>query len=152
MNYIGRWKLNSVFTIGEDGEPLYLSTEEYLNSPMPYIDETDEEAVADEMKERRAFVGTVIKVCEDGKLYMLVPLPEGVTKEQVDEAVASGEIKVMDGAMYDKPMTWEERDGELWFDTGIEGEVYGEKADTWVKPIDEDGFFNFMNYRFIKEE
>lgn len=152
MNYIGRWKLNSVFTIGEDDEPLYLSTEEYLNSPMPYIDETDEEAVADEMKERRAFVGTVIKICEDGKIYMLVPLPEGVTKEQVDEAVASGEIKVMDGAMYDKPMTWEERDGELWFDTGIEGEVYGEKADTWVKPIDKDGFFNFMNYRFIKED
>ncbi|MBR6594146.1 MAG: hypothetical protein IKK83_03060 [Clostridia bacterium] len=152
MNYIGRWKLHSVMTMNEECDPVYISPEEYLNSPMPYIDETDEYAIADEMKERRAMVGTVLKICEDGKLYMLVPLPEGVTKEQVDEAVASGEIKLMDGAMCDDPMAWEERDGEFWFDTGIEGEVYGEKADSWVKPIDENGFFNFINFRFIKED
>ena len=33
-----------------------------------------------------------------------------------------------------------------------EGEVFGEKAETWVKPIDEEGFFDFMNFRFIKED
>ena len=49
MNYIGKWRFHSIGVINESGELIYLSAEEYLNSPMPYIDETDEEAVADEL-------------------------------------------------------------------------------------------------------
>lgn len=47
-----------------------------------------------------------VKICEDGKLYLLSPLPEG--------------------------------------------EVFGEKADSWVKAIDEDGYFTFATTRFVK--
>ena len=50
MNYIGKWRFHSIGVINESGELIYLSAEEYLNSPMPYIDETDEDAVADEMR------------------------------------------------------------------------------------------------------
>ena len=50
----------------------------------------------------------------------------------------------------DYPIAWEERNGELWYDTGIDGEVFGEKADTWVKAIDEDGYFIFATTRFVK--
>ncbi|MBP1542706.1 MAG: hypothetical protein J6A16_01305 [Oscillospiraceae bacterium] len=152
MNYIGKWKFHSVMTFDDDNMPVYLTPEEYLNSPMPYIDETDEEQVADEMKERRNMIGTQIKICEDGELYMLTPLPEGVSQAEVDKAVAAGVIRLVDGAMADEPKRWELRDGELWFDTGIEGEVYDEAADSWVNPVDENGFFNFMNFRFIKED
>ncbi len=152
MNYTGKWKLHSVMTYDENNMPLYLTPEEYLDSPMPYVDESDEEAVADEMKERRGMIGTLIKICEDGKLYMLSPLPEGVSQEEVDKAVKAGIIKLIDGAIADEPMCWELRDGEFWFDTGIEGEVYDEKVSSWIKPIDENGFFNFMNFRFIKED
>lgn len=152
MEYTGKWKLHSVMTFDESNMPLYLTPEEYLDSPMPYVDESDEEAVADEIKERRKLIGMSIKICDDGKLYMLSPLPEGVTQAEVDKAVAAGVIKLVDGQIADEPKAWEMRDGELWFDTGIEGEVYGEKADSWVKPIDENGFFNFMNFRFIKED
>ncbi len=152
MNYTGKWKLHSVMTFDDDNMPVYLSPEEYLDSPMPYVDESDEEAVADEIKERRNIISMSIKICDDGKLYMLSPLPEGVSQEEVDKAVKAGVIKLVDGQIADEPKSWEMRDGELWFDTGIEGEVYGEKADSWVKPIDENGFFNFMNFRFIKED
>ena len=152
MNYTGKWKLHSVMTFDDDNMPVYLSPEEYLDSPMPYVDESDEEAVADEIKERRNIISMSIKICDDGKLYMLSPLPEGVSQEEVDNAVKAGVIKLVDGQIADEPKSWEMRDGELWFDTGIEGEVYGEKADSWVKPIDENGFFNFMNFRFIKED
>ncbi len=152
MNYIGKWKLHSVMTFTDDDKALYLSPEEYLKSPMPYVDETDEEAVADEINERRKMIGTMIKICEDGKLYMLMSLPEDIPQEEVDKAVAAGIIKLVDGAIADEPMAWELRDGEFWFDTGIEGEVYEEKVTSWVKPIDENGFFNFMNFRFIKED
>ena len=152
MTYTGKWKLHSVMMFDDDNMPLYLTLEEYLSSPMPYVDENDEEAVADEMKERRRMIGTFIRIYEDGKLYMLAPLPEGVAQEEIDKAVAAGIIKLVDGAMADEPKTWELRDGEFWFDTGIEGEVYDEKVSSWVKPIDENGFFNFMNFRFIKED
>ena len=152
MDYTGIWKLHSVMTFDDDNMPVYLSPEEYLSSPMPYVDESDEEAVADEMRERRRMADTFIKICEDGKLYMMMPLPEGVSQEEIDKAVAAGVIKLVDGAIADDPKNWELRDGEFWFDTGIDGEVYEEKVSSWVNPIGENGFFNFMNFRFIKED
>ena len=48
MNYIGIWRFHSVGVINESGNLTYLNADEYLNSPMPYIDETDEEAIFDE--------------------------------------------------------------------------------------------------------
>lgn len=152
MTYTGKWKLHSVMTFDDSNMPVYLTPEEYLNSPMPYIDESDEEEVAHEIRERKKMIGTLIKICDDGKLYMLSPLPEGVSQAEVDKAVAAGVIKLVDGQIADEPMAWEMRDGAFWFDTGIDGEVYEEKVSSWVNPIDENGFFNFMNFRFIKED
>lgn len=150
MNYIGKWTFHSIGNMDENDKLVYLSAEEYLKSPMPYIDETDEEAVADEMKERKTMIGTMLKVCENGEMYTLVPLPEGVTQEEVDEAVNAGAIKLMDGMIVDGPKSWEERSGEFWYDSGIEGEVFGEKADPWVKGSDENGFINIFTTRFTK--
>ena len=150
MKYVGRWVFHSAGTINDNDEMVYLNAEEYLNSPMPYVDETDEEAVADELRDRKKMVGMQVKVCEDGKLWLIMPLPDGVSQEEIDEAVKAGAITLLDGMMTDRPMTWEERDGELWYDTGIEGEVFGEKADSWVKAIDEDGYFAFATTRFVK--
>lgn len=152
MSYTGKWIFHSVMTFDENDMPVYLNAEEYLSSPMPYIDETDDEEVANEMKERKKTIGTFIKICDDGKLYMLMPLPEDVSQDEIDKAVAAGVIKLVDGAMADEPMNWELRDGKFWFDTGIAGEVCGEESDSWINPIDENGFFNFMNFRFIKED
>ena len=152
MSYIGKWIFHSVMTFDENDMPVYLNAEEYLSSPMPYIDETDDEEVANEMKERKKTIGTFIKICDDGKLYMLMPLPEDVSQDEIDKAVAAGVIKLVDGAMADEPMNWELRDGKFRLDTGIEGEICGEEADSWINPIDENGFFCFMNFRFIKED
>lgn len=152
MSFTGKWKLHSVMTFDDEDMPVYLTPEEYLASPMPYIDETDEEAVADELKERKKIIGMVIKICEDGNLYMLMPLPDGISQEEIDKAVSAKVIVLMDGAIADEPLKWELRDGEFWLDTGIEGEVYEEKVSSWIKPIDENGFFYFMNFRFIKED
>ncbi|MBR4023433.1 MAG: hypothetical protein IKI94_12735 [Ruminococcus sp.] len=152
MSYIGKWIFHSVMTFDENDMPVYLNAEEYLSSPMPYIDETDDEEVANEMKERKKTIGTFIKICDDGTLYMLMPLPEDVSQDEIDKAVAAGVIKLVDGAMADEPMNWELRDGKFWLDTGIAGEICGEESDSWINPIDENGFFNFMNFRFIKED
>ena len=133
--------------MNDNDEFVYLNAEEYINSPMPYVDENDPEAVADEMKERNQMVGGQIKVCEDGKLYMLMPLPEGVPQAEVDAAAAAGHIKLYDGMMTDEPKAWEERNGELWLEVGM-----GMSEDGWVKLSDDDGFLSVMTIRYAKAD
>ena len=147
MSYVGKWVFHSIGMVNDSDEVVFLSAEEYLKAPMPYIDESDEEAVADELKERRNMIGGQIAVCGDGKLYMLMPLPEGVSKEEVDEAVKAGAIKLYDGMMTDDPKAWEERDGELWLEVGE-----GMSEDGWVKLSDDDGNLLFMTTRYVRAE
>lgn len=145
MRYVGKWVFHSIGTVTDSDEMVYLGAEDYLKSPMPYIDETDEEAVADELRERKNMVGMQIEICEDGKLFMLMPLPEGVTKEEIDAAVASGEISMRGDMMTSGPEKWEERDGVLWYTTAL-------SEDGWTKGSDQDGFVFFMTVRFAKAE
>lgn len=145
MSYVGKWVFHSIGMVNDSDEMVFLSAEEYLKAPMPYIDESDEEAVADELKERRNMIGGQIAVCEDGKLYMLMPLPEGVSKEEVDKAVKAGVIKLYDGMMTDDPKAWEERNGELWLEVGE-----GMSEDGWAKLSDDDGKLLFMTTRYTK--
>lgn len=147
MRYVGKWAFHSIGMINDSDEMVYLSAEEYLKSPMIYIDESDEDAVADEMKERRQMINSKIAVCEDGKLYMLVPLPEGVSQEEVDQAVQAGHIKLYDGMITDEPKAWEERNGALWLEVGE-----GMSEDGWVEISNGDGFLNFMTIRYVKAE
>ena len=92
-------------------------------------------------------IGGQIAVCEDGKLYMLMPLPEGVSKEEVDKAVKAGVIKLYDGMMTDDPKAWEERNGELWLEVGE-----GMSEDGWAKLSDDDGNLLFMTTRYVRAE
>ena len=147
MSYVGKWVFHSIGMVNDSDEVVFLSAEEYLKAPMPYIDESDEEAVADELKERQQMIGGQIAVCEDGKLYMLMPLPEGVSKEEVDKAVKAGVIKLYDGMMTDDPKAWEERDGELWLEVGE-----GMSEDGWVKLSDDNGNLLFMTTRYVRAE
>ena len=147
MSYVGKWVFHSIGMVNDSDEMVFLSAEEYLKAPMPYIDESDEEAVADELNERRKMIGGQIAVCEDGKLYMLMPLPEGVSKEEVDKAVKAGVIKLYDGMMADDPKAWEERDGELWLEVGE-----GMSEDGWAKLSDDDGNLLFMTTRYVRAE
>ena len=57
MRYVGKWVFHSIGMVNDSDEMVYLRAEEYLKAPMPYVDESDEEAVADEMKERRQMIG-----------------------------------------------------------------------------------------------
>ncbi len=147
MNYVGKWTFHSIGVMNENNEMVYMGAEEYLDSPMPYIDETDAEAVADERKERMRTVGGQIAICEDGKLYMLMPLPEGVSQAEIDAAVAAGHIKLYDGMMTDKPMTWEKRNEDMWLEVGT-----GMSDDGWVKISYDNGFLIFMTTRYVKTE
>ena len=77
---------------------------------------------------------------EDGNLVFLSPLPEGISQEEIDEAVASGEVELRDGMMVTQQNRWKTEDGKNLADTGAEGEVLGEKVGPWeeIKEIDNE--------------
>lgn len=143
MNYVGKWMFHSIGVVNDNDELAYLDAQGYLDSPMCYIDETDLEAVADEMKERKQLVNGQLSICEDGKLYMLLPFPEGVSQDEIDAAVAAGHIKVYDGMMTQDPFDWEDRDGELW--VKMDG-------DEFIRLSDENGFISIMTTRYTKAD
>lgn len=143
MNYVGKWMFHSIGVVNDNDELVYLDAQGYLDSPMCYIDETDLEAVADEMKERKQLVNGQLSICEDGKLYMLLPFPEGVSQDEIDAAVAAGHIKVYDGMMTQDPFDWEDRDGELW--VKMDG-------DEFIRLSDENGFISIMTTRYTKAD
>ena len=147
MSYVGRWKFHSIGAMNEEFEMVFMNAEEYLNSPMPYIDESDPDAVADEMKERKQAVSAQLEISQDGKLYMLIPIPEGIPQDEVDAAVRAGHITLYDGMMTDEPKTWEERNGELWLEVGE-----GMSEDGWIRLSDGDGFVCFVTTRYVKAE
>ena len=143
MSYVGKWVFHSIGVVADSNEMVYLDAEDYLKSSMPYIDETDEEAVSDELRDRKNMIGMQIEICDDGNLYILMPLPEGVTKEEVDAAVESGEISLRGDMIANGPEQWEERNGVLWYTTSL-------SEDGWTKGSDADGFVFFMTVRFVK--
>lgn len=145
MSYVGIWKFHSVGVISDEDEMVFLGAQEYISSPMPYVDTEDEEAVEDEVKERKQMVGSCVEVCEDGKLYMLMPPPEGVSDEEVEAAAAAGIINVRGGMLTQDPIAWEERNGELWAELGM-------SEDGFDKISDGDGFLCIVSSRYTKEQ
>ena len=77
---------------------------------------------------------------EEGLKYLQMPLPEGVSKEEVEAAVEAGVIKVRDGMMTDDPFAWEERDDELWVKMG--------RTDDFMQFSGDDGFLTMVTTRF----
>ena len=88
---------------------------------------------------------------EDGTITMLTPLPEGVSQAEVDAAVKAGQLELRDGMMFMGEQHWKVEDGKNMTDTGLEGELLGEKVGPWeeVKEIDEKTI-QIMLYRLKK--
>ena len=43
MTYVGKWQFHSIGTVDDETcERVWMNAEEYMNSPMLYIDETDD--------------------------------------------------------------------------------------------------------------
>ena len=73
---------------------------------------------------------------EDGVLNTLMFVPE----EMKEEAAKHGVVVRDDGYAVIESTEWKEENGKLYYDTKIEGEVLGEKVDSFSEiPVDEDG-------------
>lgn len=121
MDICGIWKVKEVRVPTPDGEKVFTPD----NPP------TDErfEGSAELMQYRTEFI-------EDGTLNTLMFVPE----EMREEAAKHGAVVREDGYAAIESTVWKEEDGKFYYDTKIEGEVLGEKVDSFAEiPVTEDG-------------
>ena len=121
MDICGIWKVKEVRVPTPDGEKVFTPD----NPP------TDErcEGSADLMRYRTEFA-------EDGTLNTLMFVPE----EMREEAAKHGAVVREDGYAAIESTVWKEENGKFYYDTKIEGEVLGEKVDSFAEiPVTEDG-------------
>lgn len=81
-------------------------------------------------------MGYRTEFAEDGMLNTLMFVPEEMRQEAAKQGVEVRE----DGYAAIESTVWKEENGKIYYDTKIEGEVLGEKADSFAEiPVTEDG-------------
>lgn len=103
--------------------------------------EIDEEEVKDTMKP----FGAVVEFTPDHKVLTWMPLPEGVSEEEIKEAVKAGEIlAAKDGMFAAEAKEWKSLDGKYYYNTGEHRESFGETLSSWDEiKTDENGFVEY---------
>lgn len=81
-------------------------------------------------------MGYRTEFAEDGMLNTLMFVPEEMRQEAAKQGVEVRE----DGYAAVESTVWKEENGKIYYDTKIESEVLGEKADSFAEiPVTEDG-------------
>ena len=135
MDIIGKWKVNKVLQMGDAGSEWRTRDE---------VKDVEPEDVDEMFRMMMVFE-------EGGRAYSVMQIPEGVSREEIDAAVAEGEIKLCgDGLIALDESEWREQDGKIFYKTSVRGEIFGEEVDPWTELKEADGGFELMFSRFIK--
>lgn len=121
MDIRGTWKVKEIRVPTPDGVKVFTPD----NPPQ----EERFEGSAELMGYRTEFA-------EDGMLNTLMFVPEEMRQEAAKQGVEVRE----DGYAAVESTVWKEENGKIYYDTKIEGEVLGEKVDSFAEiPVTEDG-------------
>lgn len=141
MDIIGKWRIAFMPKMDEENGVVWVPA-----------DVIREEAVKAQDKELLSLLDSLYIFEPDGRLVTAMKLPEGVSQEEIDQAVAEGEIKLYGDDMYStESQSWKLEDGKVMYDTGITGEVLGEPVSSWVEVEEIDGMIElpFMRLRRV---
>ena len=121
MDSRGRWKVKEVRVPTPDGTKVF----------------TPDNPPEDERFESSAeFLQYRMEFAEGGVLNTLMFVPE----EMREEAAKHGAVVREDGYAPIESTVWKEENGKIYYDTKSEGEVLGEKVDSFAEiPVTEDG-------------
>lgn len=138
-NLIGKWKIAETLQFDDETNNMkWTKVEDVLKG-----EDVDRDTIM--------LLNSIVEFEEGGRMLMLAPLPEGVSQDEIDQAVAAGKINVKDGRMYFEEKHWKTEDGVNYTDTMPEGEVLGEKVGPWEKVTEfEDGTIVFLTYRLAR--
>lgn len=149
MNIVGTWKISHIQGCDEDDNAVLLNEEEYkkflVRSEYP----------AERINERMMVFGQKFKFTEDNFVEMMRPIPESISQEEIDEAVASGDVKIVDGMMImcssdpDDAVKWKEEDGKLLVTAEFNFET-NEMDWAAINVVDEDTL-DYMLFRIVRE-
>jgi len=125
-------------------------------------DDDDEEEDEGEIARRRiegkkegltAF-NAIVEFTDDHKVKMLMPIPPEVPKEEIEKAVASGEVQIVDGLIQDgDPKEWKFVKGDYYYNTGEHREIFGEVVSPWDKITpDSEGHIDFKMFILEKKK
>ena len=121
MDIRGIWKVREVHVPTPEGERIFTPD----NPP----EEERFESCIEMMQCRTEFA-------EDGVLNTLMFVPEDMR----EEAAKHGAVVREDGYAAVESTVWKEENGKIYYDTKIEGEVFGERVDSFAEiPVTEDG-------------
>ena len=139
MNLVGFWNIKEVLSFDENGGK-WISLEEFLK----------DETIDDELK-RSASWKFLFE--PDGILRVLAQIPPEVPKEAIQQAVAAGEVTLFDDqTMIVEEYPWKEENGKYYYDSGIQGEVLGEKVSPWMEIEETEDGIEWMGHRLVKAE
>ncbi len=136
-DFIGKWRVAEMLWYNDKKEDFeWLHVEDFLSKP-----DIDTEYV---------HAAKTIVEFDESKIYLLVPIPEGVTQEEIDEAVKSGEIQLKDGLMFAECYDWKIENGKAYFDTQEEAEVLGEIVSPWHEIEEVGDMIELQTFRLEK--
>lgn len=113
MDIIGKWKVKEFHIPTPDGMQVF--------TPETLPDEEEYEDFAQ-------MVRTFFEFTPDGRLDTLMPVPE----EMVEQAKNEG-MEIRESFAVMKSAAWKEQDGKFFYDSEIEGEVFGETVDPFME-------------------
>ncbi len=134
MDVLGFWKIRKVMMPGDGSEDPWKIAEVVLAR-----DSLD--------RDTRQFLEGRFLFDEDGKVGALVPLSEGVTQEEVDQAVAQGIVELYgDDQMVGGAYPRKTEDGRVFLDSGFKGREHD-----WCEVTETDGMLDFLIYKLVRE-
>lgn len=125
MNLIGKWKVK---------EMLHFS----LENGMEWKTLEELAAMGEDEDSLSMYRNSVMIFHENGTVETLMPIPADLTQEQIDAAIEEGK-KISDGMIVLDNKEWKIEDGKNLYNTGNEGEIFGEEVSPWseIKEIDD---------------
>jgi len=117
---VGRWKIYKMFAVV--GEDMGLFTLDEVKADIEKKKAAGEEV---DSKDTLLMFGMVLDFKDDYSVQSFTALPSNVPKEEIDAAIASGEIKVVDGMMVgDDKRKWKYVNGDYWCSQGDNDEPW----------------------------
>jgi len=150
---VGRWKVWKTMAMVDGDMDMYTRAEAEADLKKREANPPKDDDEADDLRRDRSrfemMFGFVIEFTENHKVLTLSPLPSDVPKEEIDKAVASGEVTLRDGMLLEDPdgNDWKYVKGDYWYDSQEEAEVCGEPISPWKKITpDADGHIDFKMF------
>ena len=104
----------------------------------------------DELNDGLQGFDSLFEFTADHIVNNLMPVPDGVSEEELREAVESGEVAgVKDGYIVLPANEWKAEDGRLYYNSGESRELFGDEQSPWDElTLDDEGLMDFGSGMF----